>query len=170
MPPLSSAPAIEALYADHHGWLRGWLRKRLGDAADAADLTHDTYVRILATGRTPSEADSRCHLARIANGLVVDLHRRRRIEAAYLDAVSLLPAAHAPSEEDRALAIEALVGLDTILHGLAPKARAALLLCKLEGLGYREIAVRLNVSLSSVEKYIATALRACYQALYDARG
>ncbi|MEI2416017.1 sigma-70 family RNA polymerase sigma factor [Orrella sp. JC864] len=170
MPPLSSVQAVETLYADHHGWLRGWLRKRLGDATDAADLAHDTYVRVLATGRTPPREESRRHLARIANCLVVDLHRRRRIEAAYREAVGQLPAPLAPSEEDRAVAIEALVELDAILHGLSPRAREAFLLCKLDGLGYAEIARRLKVSLSSVEKYIATALRACYQALYDGRG
>ena len=46
----------------------------------------------------------------------------------------------------------------------------ALLLCKLDGLSYRDIAERLNVSLSSVEKYVAAALLACYQALYDDAG
>jgi RNA polymerase sigma-70 factor (ECF subfamily) len=46
----------------------------------------------------------------------------------------------------------------------------ALLLCKLDGLSYRDIAERLNVSVSSVEKYVAAALLACYQALYDDAG
>ncbi len=60
-----------------------------------------------------------------------------------------------PRREERALAVEALVEVDTILHGLPAKARTALLLCRLEGLSYREIAQRLNVSVSSVEKYVA---------------
>ena len=46
--PGASAQVIETLYGDHHGWLRGWLRKKLGNAFDAADLAHDTYVRILS--------------------------------------------------------------------------------------------------------------------------
>ncbi|MGH8817826.1 MAG: sigma factor-like helix-turn-helix DNA-binding protein, partial [Achromobacter pestifer] len=60
--------------------------------------------------------------------------------------------------------------IDTILHKLPAKVRMALLLCKLDGLGYQEIAKRLNVSVSSVEKYVAAALLACYQALYDDAG
>jgi RNA polymerase sigma factor (sigma-70 family) len=161
---------IEVLYADHHGWLRGWLRRKLGDAFDAADLAHDTYLRILRTGRLPDAEQSRQHLAQIANGLVIDLYRRRQIELSYLEAIATVPAALAPSEEDRALAVEALVQIDAILHGLPAKAREALLLCKLEGMGYRDIAARLGVSLSSVEKYIACALVACYQALHGAPG
>lgn len=164
-----AGPALQrrltTLYADHHGWLRGWLRGKLGNAFDAADLAHDTYVRMLRTGRVPEEPQSRQHLAQIANGLVIDLYRRRRIESAYLDAVALLPEPLAPSPEERALAIEALVEIDAILHGLPAKMRSALVMCRLEGLGYREIAARLGVSVSSVEKYIAGALLACCQGL-----
>lgn len=162
-PACPSLP-FESLYAEHHGWLHGWLRKKLGNAGDAADLAHDTYLRILATGHLPAADDSRRHLTQIAKGLVIDLYRRRQIEAAYLDALARLPEAQAPSEELRALTLEALLEVDAILQGLAPKARAAFLLCRLDGLSYREIAAQLAVSVSSVEKYIAGALLACHQA------
>jgi RNA polymerase sigma-70 factor (ECF subfamily) len=167
--PLTQAPlqTVEVLYSDHHGWLRGWLRKKLGNAFDAADLAHDTYVRIIASGIAPPPDQSRRHLAQVANGLVIDLYRRRHIEAAYLAAISMLPEPEVPSEEDRALVIEALVEIDFILHRLPAKVRTALLLCKLDGLSYREISARLGVSVSSVEKYIASALLACYQAAYE---
>ncbi|MDP5239635.1 sigma-70 family RNA polymerase sigma factor [Uliginosibacterium sp. 31-16] len=155
---------IEALYAEHHGWLRGWLRKKLGNAFDAADLAHDTYLRIMATGRIPETGESRRHLTQIANGLVIDLYRRRQIEAAYLEALALQPEQTAPSEEVRALIIEALLEIDAILQGLAPKARTALLMCRLDGMSYREIADHLKVSPSSVEKYVAAGLLACYRA------
>ncbi|MBP6706608.1 MAG: sigma-70 family RNA polymerase sigma factor [Achromobacter sp.] len=155
---------IEGLYAEHHGWLRGWLRSRLGNAFDAADLAHDTYLRILSSGRMPEPQQSRQHLAQIAKGLVIDLYRRRQIEAAYLEALARLPQPLAPSAEDCALAVQALVDIDAVLNGLPPKAREALLLRKLDGMSYRDIAARLRVSVSSVEKYVATALLACCQA------
>lgn len=154
------------LYASHHGWLRGWLRRRLGNAVDAADLAHDTYVRILRSGRVPEADHARQLLTTIANGLVIDLYRRRQIEAAYLAAIAALPVARSPSEEERALAIEALAEIDAILQALPARVRTAWLLCKLDGLSYREIAGRLGVSVSSVEKYIATALVACYQVVH----
>ena len=104
------------------------------------------------------------HLAQIAKGLVIDLYRRRQIEAAYLDALARLPQPLAPSAEDCAAAVQALVDIDAVLNGLPPKAREALLLRKLDGMSYRDIATRLRVSVSSVEKYVATALLACCQA------
>ena len=33
--PISS---VEQLYENHHGWLQGWLNRRLGQSADAEDL------------------------------------------------------------------------------------------------------------------------------------
>ncbi|NYT80843.1 sigma-70 family RNA polymerase sigma factor [Alcaligenaceae bacterium] len=169
--PTAHSPSqeIESFYSDHHGWLRSWLYKKLGNAFDAADLAHDTYLRILAAGNPPEPEHSRRYLARVANGLVIDLYRRRRVEAAYLQTLSLLPEAEAPSEETRALALEALMEIDAVLHGLPDKARRALLLCKIDGMNYRDIAEQLNVSVSSVEKYIARGLQACYMALYDQR-
>lgn len=163
-PPLSQQ--IHLLYSDHHGWLQGWLRGKLGNAFDAADLAHDTYLRIIRSGRVPPPGESRRYLTQVAKGLVIDLYRRRQVEAAYLEAIALLPEPLAPSPETRALALEALVEIDAILHGLPPKVREALLLCKLEGLGYRDIAQRLGVSVSSVEKYIAAGLLACYASLH----
>lgn len=160
-PELELHQQIEVLYSNHHGWLQGWLRGKLGSAFDAADLAHDTYLRILARGRAPRPEESRQHLAQIANGLMIDLFRRRHIEAAYMEALAHLPPAAMPTPETRALIIEALTEIDTILASLPAKVRQAFLLCKVEGLDYREIARRLDVSVSSVEKYMVRALLAC---------
>lgn len=157
---------VENLYVDHNAWLRTLLRRKLGNAFDAADLAHDVYLQLMRKGQLPPTGESRRHLTQIANGLVIDLYRRRQIESAYLQVLALLPEPCAPDEETRALAIEALIQIDAALHSLPPKARQALLLCKLDGLSYREIAAELQVSVSSVEKYIAAGLLACYQTLY----
>jgi DNA-directed RNA polymerase specialized sigma24 family protein len=51
-----------------------------------------------------------------------------------------------------------------LLDGLSAKARTAFLMSRLEGLAYKEIAARLGVSVASVEKYMAAAVRHCYLA------
>ncbi len=38
---------VEHLYTQHHSWLKRWLMKRLGEAADADDLAQDTFVLIM---------------------------------------------------------------------------------------------------------------------------
>lgn len=162
MPDRPPTRSVETLYGDHHGWLLGWLRRKLGHAGDAADLAQDTFVRVLGRpGDVEEVREPRAWLTTIAHGLVVDHVRRRTLERACMEAIAALPEPQAPSPETQLLLVETLVRIDTMLDGLPPKARSAFLLSRLDGLGYAEIAQRLNVSLSSVEKYMATAIRHC---------
>lgn len=152
---------LEQLYRDHHSWLSGFLQRRLGCSHSAADLLQDTYLRLLTRGRLPEHAHSRGYLTRIAKGLVIDLYRRRRVEQAYLDELASQPEASHPSPEVQAQAVEALMLVDRLLRGLPNNVSRALLMHRLDGMGYREIAEQLGVSVSSVEKYIARALQHC---------
>ncbi len=158
---VSHTAQVELLYAIHHGWLQGWLRRRLGDPCLAADLSHDTFVRVLAKEVLPDIREPRALLTTIANGLVINLHRRQRIEQAYLDELARQPEQAAPSPEARALIVEALVELDRLLGTLPGKVREAFLLSQLDGLRQSEIAVRLGVSLRTVKRYLVQAFEHC---------
>ena len=71
-----SSPSVEALYCDHHRWLRSWLLHRLGNAADAADLAHDTFLRLLGKTVFPrfgSVGEARAYLRTVGHALCVDL-------------------------------------------------------------------------------------------------
>jgi RNA polymerase sigma factor (sigma-70 family) len=57
--------------------------------------------------------------------------------------------------------VDCLARIDAMLDGLHPRARSALLLSRLDGLAYPDIAQQLGVSLSTVEKHMAAALRHC---------
>ena len=160
---------IDGIYRDHHGWLRGWLRRRLGCSEAAADLAHDTYLRVLTTGKVPPVGESRRYLTRIAKGLVIDRYRRQQIEAAYIESLRHLPEPQVPGAETQQMIIESLIEIDIMLHSLPTKVRKALLLRQLDGLSYKSIAAELAVSVSSVEKYVARGLAACYLALENGR-
>jgi len=43
-----------------------------------------------------------------------DLYHPRQIELAYLEVIALLPEAHAPSEEERAMTMQARIELDAL--------------------------------------------------------
>jgi len=154
------APAcIESLYCDHHGWLQEWLRRRLGNTFDAADIAHDTFVRLFRNQEPIREP--RAFLTTIARGLVINHWRRQDLERAYRDTLVTVADTLHPSPEDRALLMDALSELDALLNQLNPKARTAFLLAHLEGLGYVEIAARLAVSERMVKKYMAQAMLHC---------
>lgn len=157
--PHLSNQAFTTLYSDHHGWLHGWLQRRLGNAWDAADLAQDTFMRVL--GRQISGNEPRALLAHIAKGLVVDRWRRQEVEKAYLQALAHLPEALAPSPESRLLILETLCRLEAMLQGLPAITRQAFVLSQLDGLTYNAIAERLGLSLITVKRHMRTAFVAC---------
>lgn len=153
---------IERLYKDHAGWLVGWLHRQLGNGADAADLSHDVFTRLLARPRALPLSQPRAYLSSIARGLVIDHWRRRELHRVWVETLSHMPLEHAPSTEARALMFETLVLIDRALDALKPAMRAAFLLVQLEGLTCAQAAQRLGVSQPTVERHIARAMRHCY--------
>lgn len=153
--------SLSTLYRDHHGWLAGWLRRKLGNGDDAADLAHDTFLRILAARNAAAIEEPRKYLATIAKGLVVDRFRRQSIEAAWLETLAARPEPLAISPETRALILETLLAIDRMLDELGPRAREIFHLAQFEGLTYAAIGERLGVSVTTVKKHLARALAHC---------
>ncbi len=155
--------SLTQLYQQHHGWLRGWLYRRLGHAGDAADFAQDTYLRVIESRQALEQIrEPRAFLTTVARHVMLSHLRRREVERAYLDALARLPEALAPSPEERAIVLETLCEIDRILDGLPARVRQAFLWAQLDGMPYAEIAERLGVSLSSVKQYMARAIRHCY--------
>jgi RNA polymerase sigma factor (sigma-70 family) len=159
---LAHTSDIQHLYSNHHGWLRGWLRSRLGCSETAADLTQDTFVKVLLRDTsTTSIREPRAYLTHIARSLMINHWRRRDIEQAYLQALMLLPEPESPSPEHQELILETLYEIDAALDSLPSDVRQAFLLAQLEGMKYRDIAARLAVSEITIKRYIKRALVQC---------
>ncbi|WP_263144857.1 sigma-70 family RNA polymerase sigma factor [Pseudomonas sp. RIT-PI-AD] len=159
---VSSEQAFHDLYRDHRPWLEQWLRRKMGNGWDAADLSQDAFIRVLTSSQCIVDLqEPRAYLKTIGKRLLINFHKRRSLEQAYLDALAQLPEACVPSPEQRWLILETLQALDELLDGLPPVVRRAFLLSQLEGLGYREIAERLEVSERSVKRYMAQAYEHC---------
>lgn len=159
---LESSRTLQTLYRDHSGWLQAWLRRRLGSEWDAADLSQDAFLRLLRNPQVLGELqEPRAYLLTIGKRLLINLQRKRSLEQAYLEALAELPEACAPSPEQRWVLLETLQALDELLDGLPPAVRLAFLLSQLEGLTYREIAERLQVSERTIKRYMAQAYEHC---------
>ncbi len=155
--------SIEALYCDHHSWLKGWLRRRLGNSEQAADLAQDTFLRLLGSERVPSVIqEPRAYLTTVAQRLVSNLWRREKLEQAYLEALALAPVALAPSPQEQAILLETLLELDQLLDELPSVVRRAFLLSQLDGLTHAQVAAALGISVPTVKRYLVKALQRCY--------
>jgi RNA polymerase sigma factor (sigma-70 family) len=157
--PVWSAELTQ-LYAGHHPWLHGWLCRRIGCTHQAADLTHDIFLRLLhAQQRGVADPaawrEPRAYLATVAGRLVANHFRRLSLERAWAEALAALPEAEAR---------QALREMDAALATLSERARRAFLLSQLDGLTYAEVAAELSVTERSVKRYMAQAFAACLPA------
>ena len=148
---------IATLYADHHGWLQGWLRKKLGSTACAADVAQDTFMRLLDREDAVAAREPRAFLATVAQRVLFNHYRRQKLEQAYLDVLAQLPPPHAPSPEERALLLATVSELDRMLDGLPPPVKRAFLLRQLDELPQEDIARQLGISLATVKRHLQRA-------------
>lgn len=160
--------AVHMLYSDHHGWLQGWLRKKLGCPHQAADLSHDTFARLLGFGKLPVLKQPRAYLLVTANRLLINDYHRRRVEEETLRTVAIVQESDTGSNTVEVAAARQLLAqvIWLLTEEIEEKPRQAFLLARLEGLSYREIAERLQISESSVKQYLARTLVHCHSRLY----
>lgn len=152
---------IGHLYGEHHGWLKGWLRTRTCNSADAADLAQDTFMRMLTLRQMPALREPRHYLVTIARGLLIDKARRQTLERAYLEVLAARPEPLEVSPETYHLIIESLLAIDTLLDGLGQRTRQIFLMVQLEGLSYVEVGKRLGLSVTTVKNHLSKALMQC---------
>ncbi|KQQ66377.1 hypothetical protein ASF84_23975 [Pseudomonas sp. Leaf127] len=64
--------AIPPLYNEPHRWLKGWLRVRSGNPADAADFARDTFLKVMGARNAGPIRQPRGYLSSVACSLLVD--------------------------------------------------------------------------------------------------
>jgi RNA polymerase sigma-70 factor (ECF subfamily) len=165
------AAAFRTLFERHARAMVAFCHHFVRDPARAEELAQDVFVKLhQAADRYRPSARFKTFLYRIASNHCLNELRRGeyatrrgpdRAEPADPDALPS-PAA-SPEDAARGAALERAVG--ELLARLPEKQRAALVLCRLEGLSYEEIAEVLDTSVSAVKSLVHRATVAAADAL-----
>jgi len=151
-----------------------FLRKRMGNANDAADMTQDVFAQWLGYRDRSQVEQPRAFLFQVARNLLNDHWRRQRVRHAAIDQQTRAdeeagldtntdPLNHAQQQQR-------LEHLKSVLAELSPRRRESLMLHRFEGLTQAQIGERMGISVSMVEKHIAAALLHCKQRLDSDNG
>lgn len=150
--------------------LMRYVRTRLNNEADAADLVQETCSRVVRYRNDPQLIDLRSMMFRIVNNLLVDFYRshsRHHADAHMtLDEAGQLSASDRPQLEQVA-ASQTMAILKQAIIELPPKCRLVFMLSRFDGLQNQTIAEKLDISIKMVEKHIARAMVACRAAVGD---
>jgi RNA polymerase sigma factor (sigma-70 family) len=138
-----------------------FLSKRTGCKSTAEDLTQDLWFRV-QSGREGVRSPI-SYIFRAAANLATDHHRAERRRAALnSEAMALVLGDHdsLPSPEEQLGASEHLDHVYATLDALPPRTRQIFSMNRFDGISYRDIAVTLGISTTSVERHMRRALAA----------
>ncbi|CAB5562786.1 RNA polymerase sigma factor [Providencia hangzhouensis] len=162
----SLARKISGAYQSTYSQLVRFFRNRLDNSNDADDLSQDVFTLWLNRKEQTPVKESRAYLFKIANHVLIDHWRRNQRQTK--SETSIDDVTHEPhfeqSQADPSEILEhqqRIQRLSEALETLPPRRREAFLLYRFDGLSQSEIAERMEISISMVEKHIAAALVHC---------
>ena len=165
--------AFRTLFERHARAMVGFCHHFVREPARAEELAQDVFVKLYqASARYRPSARFKTFLYRIASNHCLNELRRGEYSAraatapggdAPADPDALASSAPTPEACAEGAALERAVR--ALLERLPEKQRAALVLCRLEGLSYEEIAEVLETSVSAVKSLVHRATVAAAEAL-----
>lgn len=156
------ASPLMTLYLEKRAELVRFFRLRTSSPTEAEDIVQEIYLK-LAGFNAPSIENPAAYLYRLGTNVMVDRMRARRRAQARDDAYQSLvvadgEAADAPSPEHAAIARAQLRSVLAAVERFPAQRRRVFVMHKIDGLSYGEVAERLGISKSAVEKHMMAAL------------
>ena len=149
--------------------LERYLRAR-GAGHEAEDIVQELWFKIDALPPDTEVSDPAPYLFRMANNLILDRRRtsvRRGVRERHyveLSEATVLGIDPSPSQ-DRVLEGRAsLSKIERVLDGLGERTDFIFRRYRIDGIGQRDIAAELNITLSAVEKHLQKAYKAVHAA------
>lgn len=156
-----------AAYLERRADLVRFFTLRLKSAEGAEDLVQEIYLRIAAADPPTPVENPVGYLYRLGSNLMLDRLRGERRsaarDAAWRDTQRTVlghdEIAEEPSAEDAIAARQRLAAIVAALSDLPEQTRRVFRLHKFDGLSHSEVAAKLGISRSGVEKHMIAALK-----------
>lgn len=157
--------AFDRLLERHLDSILRYLRRLSGSAADAEELSQETFMRLWTKAREfdPDKAQLTTWLHRIAHNLAIDRLRRQRPN----ESLSEANAGASAGEPEQVITDARLRWLDNALHHLPTSQSAALTLVYLQGFSNKEAATVMGIHLRALESLLARGKRALQRSAGD---
>ena len=142
------------------------LERMVNNPSTAEDLLQETYLRVTRALSERTVDHLEPFVFQTARNLALDHLRARRVQSRTLiddvpqEVVNNVIAPQS-SSEDAAHAERMLERLNVSLQSLSPRQQQIFILSRLHGHSYQDIAQRLNVSLSTVQKELKLIMAIC---------
>ncbi len=149
-----------AIFTEHRAALVDYARPIVGCPMRAEDVVQEAYIRFAAAVEGGKVDNPVSYLYRIVRNLAIDTFRResRQIAGLLSDAQFQALPEETPAADRTLVARRRLRQLEGAVAELPERTRRIFVLNRLHGETYQEIADRLGVSVSTVQKHLMRAL------------
>ncbi len=129
--------------------LRAFIRRRVSDTEDAADLQQDILLKLHNHAEKLDDEKVQAWVYKVARNAIIDYYRTRKIKVSAPEVLESLP--HEPTEE---AAGELLACMRNMMQSLPDDFRTALFMSDIDARPQQEIADSLGISLSGAKSRI----------------
>ena len=151
-----TAKDFKMIYDTHFDDLRRYLIYRSGDQDLSGDIAQNVFMKVWTKKIELASGNIKSLLFKMATDEFISHIRRKKVERAYSDSIDLRLVQESDSGDDELK--DKKEQFKKALNQLPEKQRTALLMNKMQGLTYKEIAESLNLSAIAIEKRISQAL------------
>jgi RNA polymerase sigma factor (sigma-70 family) len=144
------------IYDTHFDDLRRYLIYRSGDQDLSGDIAQNVFMKVWTKKIELASGNIKSLLFKMATDEFISHIRRKKVERAYSDSIDLRLVQESDNGDDELK--DKKEQFKKALNQLPEKQRTALLMNKMQGLTYEEIAESLNLSEKAIEKRISQAL------------
>jgi RNA polymerase sigma-70 factor (family 1) len=144
------------IFEENFEYIRNYLYYLSGDIELTEDLVQDVFLRLWEKRDTLNDETLRSYLFSIARNCFLKNVRRQKYDLKFRSA--LLNRKDTESPEFLLEMKEFDQRLQKVIAGMPEKCRTVFLMSRHDGMSYREIAERFNVSIKAVEKQMSKAL------------
>jgi RNA polymerase sigma-70 factor (ECF subfamily) len=157
-----TAKDFKMIYDTHFDALRRYLIYRSGNQDLSGDIAQNVFMKVWTKKIEIASGNIKSLLFKMATDEFISHIRRKKVEKEYTESIDLRLILEPDNNDDL---LEKKVLFQKALNQLPEKQKTALLMNKMQGLTYKEIAEVLNLSQKAIEKRIGLALKALKQNL-----
>ena len=155
-----TAKDFKMIYDTHFDDLRRYLIYRSGNQDLSGDIAQNVFMKVWTKKIEIASGNIKSLLFKMATDEFISHIRRKKVEKEYTESIDLRLILEPDNNDDL---LEKKVLFQKALNQLPEKQKTALLMNKMQGLTYKEIAEVLNLSQKAIEKRIGLAIKALKQ-------
>ena len=161
--PLAREGSITEAYIKYELAIKRFVSRFLPGPCDVEDVYQEAFLKAYTAERAREIEQPKSYLFRVAKHIAISrLRKEARQPLSFVEDFEALNTAEETGNiEDEVMAHQQLGLRCEAVATLSPQVRRVYLMRKVYGMSYKDIALRLNIATSTVEKHLSRGVKQC---------